>query len=105
MGIKKKYTDHLGNEYSSLSEMCSNHGIRVSTYRELRLKGMSLEQALTTEDIEDNGVDRLKGKCRDMAASAADSRSKKAVIAAAKKVGDRLTDGYWKHDFKKELHK
>ena len=44
--MRKECKDHLGNVYSSVTDMCKCYGISQSTYYE-RLKTMNLEQALT----------------------------------------------------------
>ncbi len=41
-----RVTDYLGNKYANETEMCSAHGVKVSTYRSRRRKGMSMEEAL-----------------------------------------------------------
>ncbi len=40
--------DHLGNEYTTLAEMCAKYGIKKSVYMERLNQGMDKEQALTT---------------------------------------------------------
>ena len=39
--------DHLGKEYSSLTDMCNTYHIRMCTYLARIKRGMSVEQALT----------------------------------------------------------
>ena len=48
-GMKKKITDHLGNVYDSFTEMAKVYSIHETSIRIRIKKGMSLEQALTTE--------------------------------------------------------
>ena len=40
------YTDHLGNKYSSLKDMCAFYGISVSTYKARIKRGWSVQDAL-----------------------------------------------------------
>lgn len=42
----KPCTDHLGNKFDSVTDMCRYHGVAISTFGNRRLKGASLEQAL-----------------------------------------------------------
>lgn len=44
---KDSVTDHLGNEYGSILEMCQAYGIRVDTFKYRLKHGSSLEDALT----------------------------------------------------------
>lgn len=44
----KPITDHLGNEYSSVTEMCLRYSIPQSTYYRRKGKKWSLEKILTT---------------------------------------------------------
>lgn len=44
----KRCTDHLGIEYSSVTEMCATYKIPIKTYCERRRSGWSVERALTT---------------------------------------------------------
>ena len=44
----KRCTDHLGIEYSSVTEMCATYKIPIKTYCERRRSGWSVEKALTT---------------------------------------------------------
>ena len=39
--------DHLGNEFTTQSEMVEYYGVKPSTFINRRLKGWSLEEALT----------------------------------------------------------
>lgn len=41
-------TDHLGNEYASIRQMCGVYGVSPAAYRNRIRHGMTLEQALTT---------------------------------------------------------
>lgn len=47
--MKKKCSDHLGNEYVSIEEMCSAYGIKSSAYWWRITNGWSIEKALTTD--------------------------------------------------------
>lgn len=42
-----KCTDHLGNTYSSMTEMCNAYNIQLDTFMKRISRGSSLEQALT----------------------------------------------------------
>lgn len=44
----KRCTDHLGIEYSSVTEMCATYKIPIKNYCERRRSGWSVERALTT---------------------------------------------------------
>lgn len=46
-GVYNTCKDHLGNEYSSITEMCEKYGISCSTYRARLKRGMTLRDALT----------------------------------------------------------
>lgn len=43
----KKTTDHLGNEFPSVSEMCRYHKVSLSLYKERIKRGWDVERALT----------------------------------------------------------
>ena len=45
-------TDHLGQEFKSISAMCRHWKIGLSTYRERRKRGWSIERALTEKENE-----------------------------------------------------
>lgn len=45
--MKKIWSDHLGNTYDSLEELCVKYKITVSAYYQRQSKGWSLEQTLT----------------------------------------------------------
>lgn len=70
--VGKLYEDHLGNQYSSLHEMCENYGIKVPTYRYRRKIGMSLEKALQPDANyrETKCVDHLGNEYKSLAAMA-----------------------------------
>lgn len=44
-------TDHLGNKYGSIKEMCRHYNINISTYRTRLRMGWSLEAILTTGNM------------------------------------------------------
>lgn len=52
--------DHLGNEYSTIMDMCKAYNINDDTYRGRIRRGMSVEEALTTPL-----VDPANGGCED----------------------------------------
>ena len=55
MANKHAMTDHLGNEYSSIQEMCEAYGItRKRFYKRFHLYHWSLEDALTKPVRENN---------------------------------------------------
>ena len=63
---KKKCTDHLGNEFPSIKEMCSHWGIQPETYtRRIKVYHLSVEEALT-RPVKPNGGQ----SCRDPHADA-----------------------------------
>ena len=43
----RQSTDHKGNVFVSEKEMCRHYGVDRTTYKNRRLRGMSIEQALT----------------------------------------------------------
>lgn len=43
--------DHLGGEFTSISEMCRHWGIGLSTYRERRKRGWDVERSLTAKQM------------------------------------------------------
>lgn len=43
----KKISDHLGNEFASISEMCRYHNVKRTQFRERVKKGWDIEKALT----------------------------------------------------------
>ena len=46
---KSRYvTDHKGNSYRNVQEMCGNYGIKPATFRARMRNGFTLEEALTT---------------------------------------------------------
>ena len=52
---EKKCKDHLGNEYSSIKDMCAVYSIKPCTYtRRIKVYGWSIEKALTTP-VKHNG--------------------------------------------------
>lgn len=53
--MRKECKDHLGNVYSSVTDMCKCYGISQSTYYE-RLKTMNLEQTLTFPKVRDSSI-------------------------------------------------
>lgn len=55
-------TDHLGNKFKSISDLCRYHNIGLSTFRERRKLGWSVEKALTTPTKK---VNMTKQKCTD----------------------------------------
>lgn len=44
---KKECTDHLGNMYSSIGDMCNTYGIKISTFYSRLQRGYTLQDALT----------------------------------------------------------
>lgn len=42
------YKDHLGNEYSTLKEMCQQYKMAINTFRYRQKKGWSTKKILTT---------------------------------------------------------
>ncbi len=73
----KSSTDHKGNVFVSEKEMCRHYGIDRSTFKQRRLRGMSLEDALTMPastpvhipakkctDHLGNSFDSIKAMCR-----------------------------------------
>ena len=48
--MNKPVKDHLGQTYSSMSEMCRAYDLPLSTFHNRILRGWSLEQALTIEN-------------------------------------------------------
>lgn len=50
-GNAVKVTDHLGQEFPSISELCRHWKIGLSTYRERRKRGWGIERALTGKEI------------------------------------------------------
>ncbi len=46
--MSKKCTDHLGNEFNTINEMCEHYGIDRFLYRDRKKEGWSLERILTT---------------------------------------------------------
>lgn len=52
----KKATDHLGNEFPSVSDMCRYHGVKLSRYKERVKLGWSVEKALTAPAREMNSM-------------------------------------------------
>lgn len=50
----KPETDHTGQEFMSISEMCRHWGIKLSTYRERRKRGWDIERALTGQEAHVN---------------------------------------------------
>ena len=55
-------TDHLGNTFRSISDLCRYHKIGLSTFRERRKLGWSIEKALTTPK---KNVSMKRKKCID----------------------------------------
>ena len=56
----KPCQDHLGNQYSSIKEMCEYYNIVPETFRRrLRVFHLSLEEALT-QPVKPNGGNRCK---------------------------------------------
>lgn len=43
--------DHLGNEFKTIADMVRYHGVKLQTYYNRLQRGLSLEQALTKEEI------------------------------------------------------
>ena len=43
----KMITDHLGNKFNTIDDMCNYHNMHKSTYAHRIKTGMTLEQALT----------------------------------------------------------
>ena len=50
--------DHLGNEYSSISEMCAKYGIKKAAYMEKLMSGMAQEEIFTSEHSKGGLSDR-----------------------------------------------
>lgn len=68
-----KQTDHLGNEYSSISEMCKAYGIMDETYRYRIKHGFSVEEALTMP-LQREGICGTHHKCTDHLGKEYDSK-------------------------------
>lgn len=45
-----RYTDHMGNAYSSITEMCAVYHVKLSTYETRRNKGWSIQDCLEGRD-------------------------------------------------------
>ena len=45
--MQKIWKDHLGNEYSTLKEMCDAYGITIDLFCQRRNRGKSLKECLT----------------------------------------------------------
>lgn len=52
---KKRCTDHLGNEYKSISDMCNAYGVKYATFKKRIRSGHSLEESLTGLNIRKHG--------------------------------------------------
>lgn len=50
----RKVTDHLGNEFDSVSAMCTFHCVENDLYYKRRKSGASLEEALTSKYFKKN---------------------------------------------------
>ena len=48
-GSLHQVTDHLGNSYTTQKEMCEKYGIKVFTFQNRLKRGLTLEEALTSE--------------------------------------------------------
>lgn len=55
-GSSIKCTDHLGNHFDSLLEMCEHHGVTVNAYYNRYYRGLDLEEALNKD------YGRVRGK-------------------------------------------
>lgn len=49
LGIPKKSLDHLGNEYSSIKDLCAHYGITPTVFTRRMKDGWDLERALTVK--------------------------------------------------------
>lgn len=52
-------TDHLGNRYGSIIEMCNHYNINYSTYKDRLNSGMSKKDALTADKAVNRVEDHL----------------------------------------------
>lgn len=59
--IMKKYTDHIGNEFNGLKNMCDNWGVKRTTFISRIESGSSVESALTNDKYE-KGCEDHTGK-------------------------------------------
>ena len=57
----KIFTDHLGNQFSSLHELCKQYNINKGIYQSRKKNGWSLEKILTTPNKNHNPVTDHKG--------------------------------------------
>lgn len=73
----KPVTDHEGNRFGSISELCRHWNIGLSTYRERRKRGWDMARALTGEKIE---IETAPLACRDHTGK--EYPSKNAMCAA-----------------------
>lgn len=64
LGLKEKRTDHLGNEFKNMDEMCRHWGIPRDTYCGRKGLGWSKEKALTTP-IKNGKADKGEGLWKD----------------------------------------
>ena len=64
-GGNKKCTDHLGNTYNSVKEMCQHYNVKAETYKRRLRAGYTQEQALTGEEVQYGRPHRETKKCTD----------------------------------------
>ena len=76
--MQKECRDHLGNIYSSETEMCKVYGIDRNTYRCRIKRGYTQEEALTSEPAK-NGTDRMIDKRIGMVKQMNDGHTAKVI--------------------------
>lgn len=57
---KKRWFDHKGKEFHTLSELCAHYNISISTYRKKLLAGYPLKQILTEPNITNGRISRIE---------------------------------------------
>lgn len=75
----KKSTDHLGNTFSSIKEMCAFHKVSYELFKNRRGRGFSLERSLCSHRVNKakrikNGPDKRKKVCTDHLGNIYDSK-------------------------------
>ena len=114
----KQVTDHKGNIYRSLKEMCDHYGIRTDRYCNRRKAGWSLEETLTTpvrrnsrhnervKDHKGNGYPSTVAMCKAYGINEGTYRRRRKhgasleealtsnIVRQAKKVQDHLGNWY-----------
>lgn len=61
------YTDHLGNTFNTIKEMCQFHHTDVTSFANRRKKGLPLEECLKTMEVQDykgNTFPNVKEMCK-----------------------------------------